>query len=50
MKKLKEYTYGEEADVMVANIEAAVTAIDEDMTKEAFQKMLDILKTEGGQA
>ena len=47
VKKLKQYTYGEEADVMVENIEAAVTAIDEDMTKEAFQKMLDILKSEG---
>ncbi len=48
VKKLKEYTYGEEADVMLANIEAAVTDIDETSAKEEFQKMLNILKTEGG--
>ncbi len=48
VKKLKEYTYGEEADVMLANIEAAVTDIDEVSAKEEFQKMLNILKAEGG--
>lgn len=48
VKKLKEYTYGEEADVMLANIEAAVTDIDETSAKEEFQKMLNILKAEGG--
>ena len=48
VKKLKEYTYSEEADIFISNIEAAVTNIDEVSAKEEFQKMLDILKTEGG--
>ncbi|MCR5546173.1 MAG: response regulator [Lachnospiraceae bacterium] len=48
VKKLKEFTFSEEADQYIPAIEAAVTGLDETAAKESLQKMLDILKETGG--
>ena len=44
VKKLKEFTFGEEADAYLPAVEAAVMDLDESATKRALQQMLDILK------
>ena len=44
VKRFKQYTFSEDADRFIPNVEAAVVNLDEDMAKEELQKMLDILK------
>ncbi|MCR4674582.1 MAG: response regulator [Lachnospiraceae bacterium] len=48
LRKLKEFTFSEEADKYIPLIEAAVTGLDETAAKDGLQKMLDVLKETGG--